>query len=135
MICAEGDNSGTGVIVLPSGLNPDDSTSTPELATGASTVTIETIRDYLLILSPTLSTLLVEKLIPGSGSGATATLPNDHKFHIFNGEIGLISTFLDCGTDWACFGEYSKDWDHLHKNGCFIPNMPMGVVSPENTQC
>jgi len=135
VIRAEGHHSGTGVFVLPSGLNPDGTTSTPELVTGNGVVDMTSVRSYLANLSPAPKKILVERFIPGSGTGATASLPNEYKFHMFNGEIGSISTFMNPGTDCKCYGEFSEDWECLHKNGCFEPKFPFDVKDPDDPMC
>jgi hypothetical protein len=131
VIRAEGHHSGTGVFVLPAGLDINGG-STIELATGAGSVTMLAVRNYLNALSPTPKKILVEKFV---SAGPTPALPTEYKFHMFNGKIGSISAFFNRGTDCACYGEYSEDWECLHKNGCFVPNMPMGQVNPANNQC
>jgi hypothetical protein len=127
VIRAEGHHGGTGVFVLPSGLNISGG-PTPELAVGAGSITLAQIRTYLNSLTPTPTKILVEKFIAGSGSGATATLPNEYKFHMFNGTIGSISAFLNPGKPCACYGEYDEDWQCLHKYGCFKTQMPFGTL-------
>lgn len=127
VIRAEGHHGGTGVFVLPSGLDPSGG-STPELAVGIGTITLAQVRAYLTSLSPTPTKFLVETFIAGSGSGATAKLPNEYKFHMFNGKIGSISAFLNPGTPCGCYGEYSEKWECLHEYGCFKTEMPFGLT-------
>ena len=52
VIRAEGHHGGTGVFVLPAGLDTGGG-STPELAVGAGTITMEQVRNYLNSLTPT----------------------------------------------------------------------------------
>jgi hypothetical protein len=126
VIRAEGHHSGTGVFVLPSGLDVKKGLPTPELSTGIGNITIRQIRDYFNNLSPKPKKFLVEKFISGSGSGASAKLPHEYKFHMFNGKIGSISLVLNPGQPCACYGEYSEDWECLHYNGCFRDQLPFG---------
>jgi len=130
VIRAEGHHSNNGVFVLPSGLSTSGG-ATPELAAGIGPVTLAQVRAYLEGLSPTPVKFVVEKFIAGSGSGATATLPSEYKFHMFNGKIGSISAFLNRGQSCACYGEYSEDWECLHSNGCFKPTFPFSELSSD----
>ena len=125
VIRAEGHHGGTGVFVLPSGLDISGG-PTPELAVSGGSINLTQIRNYLNSLSPTPTKFVVEKFVAGSGSGATATLPNEYKFHMFNGKIGSISAFLNPGQPCACYGEYTEDWECLHIYGCFKDQLPFG---------
>jgi hypothetical protein len=134
VIRAEGHHSGTGVFVLPSGLDTTGGETTV-LGLGEGTISLAQVRAYLAALTPTPKKILIEKFIPGSGTGETATLPNEYKFHMFNGAIGSISTFMNPGTDCKCYGEFSEDWDCLHKHGCFEPKFPLAVKDEQDPTC
>jgi hypothetical protein len=127
VIRAEGHHGGTGVFVLPNGLDINGG-ATRELSVGVGNITLAQVRNYLSLLTPTPKKILVEKFVAGTGSGATATLPNEYKFHMFNGKIGSISAFLNPGQPCACFGEYSEDWECLHTHGCFKSQLPFGTM-------
>lgn len=134
VIRAEGHHSGTGVFVLPSGLDITGADTTV-LGLGQDKINLAQVRAYLADLRPTPKKILIEKFIPGSGTGAAATLPNEYKFHMFNGQIGSISTFMNPGTDCKCYGEFSEDWECLHKHGCFEPKLPFSVKDEQDPTC
>jgi hypothetical protein len=120
VIRAEGHHTGSGILVFPQGIDPNGAAK-PELISGGA-MTITDVRNFLNGLSPTPKKILVEKFISGSTPGPS--LPDEYKFHMFNGKIGSISAFLNRGTDCSCYGEYSEDWECLHANGCFVPALP-----------
>jgi hypothetical protein len=127
VIRAEGHHGGTGVFVLPEGLDIQGGPTT-ELGTGSGAITLDQVRNYLNGLTPSPKKILVEKFIAGTGSGSNATLPDEYKFHMFNGKIGSISVFYNPGLPCACYGEFSEDWECHHKYGCFKSQMPFGSM-------
>jgi hypothetical protein len=127
VIRASGLHSTMGIYVMPSGFQG------VELISNLNK-TLEDILTELVAMVPSPTKIIVEEFIAGSGSGATATLPAEYKFHVFNGTVGSVSVFYNRGTDCGCYLEVDEYWNRHDKHGCFVPSMPMGA-NLDNDMC
>jgi len=108
VIKAVGFHSNKGIFVLPEGFDG------PELLSGKNKMTKADVSAALVASNATR--VVVEEYIPGETPG---TLPDEYKFHMFNGKVGSIIFVSNPGTPCACFAELDGNWNRIDKQGCF----------------
>jgi len=109
VIKALGFHSNKGVFVLPEGFGGIELLSNKRMS--------KTDVQIALIKSGATK-ILVEDFIAGD---TPTSLPDEYKFHMFNGTVGSIVYVSNPGTPCACFAELDADWNRIDGEGCFQP--------------
>jgi len=119
VVKAVGFHSNKGIFVLPQGFD------SIELLSG-KVMSKADVQDALV--ASRAARVIIEDYVSGESPN---TLPNEYKFHMFNGTVGSIVYVSNPGTPCACFAELDPSWNRIDNEGCFSPGN--GPVT--NGQC
>mmetsp|Transcript_34867 Transcript_34867/g.51838 ORF Transcript_34867/g.51838 Transcript_34867/m.51838 type:complete len:1326 (-) Transcript_34867:90-4067(-) len=107
VVKALGLHSDAGVYVLPNGFGGT------ELLSG----TTMTMADVQAALAATGAT----KFIVEAYVGSPTVLPDEFKYHMFDGTVGSIVYTTNRGSECECFAELDENWNRVDTTGCIRP--------------
>lgn len=137
VIRANGAHSNQGIYVLANGLSSVDPISGDPAGVDLLSGSVRTISEIVAAIQSLMgiTNVAVEEFISGSSTGGSLpTLPAEYKFHMFNGQVGSISTIQNRGSSCGCYAETDENWNRLDKFGCFYPQIPFGQRSDGSSQ-